>query len=177
LIQQQSANIVDEDDIEDLKNLMKADDNKVNNEEDDFLVPKKRGESIDPSKLKIELKVSKNQLKKIPNEGGLFNGRNKIHFDKEGNEFTHEEWSRKKIKTENTKALSHEPVYDLIKRKELNTETDKERERDRVREKKLKKKLKFKQNKDQEHEETSGPTLTVSDDQEDEEDFENESDN
>ena len=55
-----------------------------NESEDDFLIPKKKSESIDPSKMKIDLKPSNNQLKKVNIDGGLFNGRNKIMFDTDG---------------------------------------------------------------------------------------------
>ena len=55
-----------------------------NESEDDFLVPKNKSESIDPSKINFDLKVSNNQLKKVNIDGGIFNGRNKIMFDTDG---------------------------------------------------------------------------------------------
>lgn len=57
-----------------------------NNENDDFLVPKKIQENLNNLK-KPELITSKRKLKKINIDGGLFDGRNKIKFDEEGKNY------------------------------------------------------------------------------------------
>jgi len=156
---------------------------KVEEDDDTFLTVKRKSEQLDPSTIKTALVASKNQMKKINLEGGIFNGRNKILFDNDGNTYTVDEMRAKKIKESNDKVMSQpEPIYDYIEKVERNREADKLRDLERIRENRLKKKLKLKQkNQDnQDHGDVGGPSIGFSgsgdeDDQEgDDEEIENE---
>ena len=64
-----------------------------------------------------------------------------------GKEYTVEEMKLKKLKIQNEKIIdsNSEPVYDLIRKVEMNRESDKVRDRERIKENRMKKKLKLKQ--------------------------------
>ncbi|EAS00345.3 DEAD/DEAH-box helicase family protein (macronuclear) [Tetrahymena thermophila SB210] len=133
------------------ENYQKLRNEKQNNDEDDFLVPKKKGqhEDLDESNYKINtLKVSKNKLKKI-HEDGYFGGKNITYFTDDGKQLTKDDLKMMEYKQNEKKALEEEE--DLVRKHalklELNRQIDKDRENARRKEKKEKRKmLKYEQN-------------------------------
>ncbi|KAL4503325.1 hypothetical protein ABPG72_000931 [Tetrahymena utriculariae] len=124
-----------------------------NDDEDNFLVPKKKGQNqdIEESNYKINtLNVSKNQLKKIKEEG-YFGGKNITYFTDDGKQLTQDDIRMMKYKENEKKALEEEE--DLVRKHALkiekNRESDKAREKARIQEKREKKKMReYEKNQD-----------------------------
>jgi hypothetical protein len=151
---------VNPEDNEDIS--VEDDDKSADNDDDDNFLTLKKKQDRTSETMEVPLVVSKNQLKKVNIEGGLFNGRNKTYFTKDGETLTHDEMKMKKIKEENAKIIAADeaPIYGYIEKIERNKKSDILRERERIKEKRIKKKLKIAAEEAKKHGNNSAVTLT-----------------
>ena len=114
--------------------MMKEKSQKIKQENDDEFLKVKSIHQANPNEKKI-LTVTKNRMKKIRNEG-LFDGKNKIHFDEDLKPIEDEEYLKMKYLQDNEKNMQMDRDFTI--NKEINREFDEQYEKERRKQKRRK---------------------------------------